>query len=147
IGRHFSAFYTEEDRATGHPARELTIAAATGRYEEEGWRVRSDGGRFWANVVITRLLDEEGRIVGYTKITRDLTDRMHVEEELRRARTDLERRVDERTRDLTAAYRELEAFSYSISHDLRAPLRSMDGFSNAILKIYGDKLDERARDY
>jgi PAS domain S-box-containing protein len=147
IGRHFSVFYTPEDVKSGKAERELDTATREGRFEDHGWRVRKDGTRFWANVVVTLLRGEDGEVRGFSKITRDITDRMHVEEELRRARTDLERRVDERTRDLTAAYRELEAFSYSISHDLRAPLRSMDGFSNAILKIYGDKLDERGRDY
>jgi len=75
IGRHFSVFYPPEDNAAGKPARELEIAAAAGRLEDEGWRVRRDGTLFWANVVITALRDPNGTLLGYTKVTRDLTER------------------------------------------------------------------------
>ena len=75
IGQHFSRFYTEEDVASGHPEKELKIAAREGRYEEDGWRVRKDGTRFWANVVITALKDETGKLVGFGKVTRDVTER------------------------------------------------------------------------
>jgi two-component system sensor histidine kinase/response regulator len=75
IGRHFSAFYRPEDIAAGKPERELAIAAADGRIEDEGWRVRKDGTRFWANVVITALRSSDGALRGYGKITRDLTER------------------------------------------------------------------------
>jgi PAS domain S-box-containing protein len=75
IGRHFSVFYPSEDVAAGKPERELAIAAAEGRMEDEGWRVRQDGTRFWANVVITALRDPDGRLRGYGKVTRDLTER------------------------------------------------------------------------
>ena len=68
-------FYTEEDRARDHPADELRIAARDGRYEEEGWRVRKDGSRFWANVVITAMRDDDGELIGFGKVTRDLTAR------------------------------------------------------------------------
>lgn len=81
IGRHFSQFYTPEDLARGHPEEELAIARVQGRYEEEGWRVRKDGSRFLANVLITALYDENGVLQGYSKITRDETDRRHLEEE------------------------------------------------------------------
>jgi diguanylate cyclase (GGDEF)-like protein/PAS domain S-box-containing protein len=75
IGRHFSVFFLPEDIAAGKPARELALAAAEGRLEDEGWRVRQDGTRFWANVVITALRDPDGTLRGYGKITRDLTER------------------------------------------------------------------------
>ena len=65
VGKHFSIFYSEEDRARDHPAEELRIAAEEGRYEEEGWRVRKDGSRFWANVVITALHGEDGELIGF----------------------------------------------------------------------------------
>ena len=83
IGQHFSRFYTSEAVSSGWPAHELKVAAATGRFEDEGWRVRKDGARFWANVVLTALRDDDGSVRGYLKITRDLTDRKQAEEKLR----------------------------------------------------------------
>ena len=75
VGQHFSIFYPPEDLAAGKPARELADAIRDGRVEDEGWRVRKDGSMFWADVVITTLRDESGAVVGFAKITRDLTDR------------------------------------------------------------------------
>lgn len=83
-GEHFCLFYTEEDRARGHPEFELEEAGRVGRYEEEGWRVHKDGTRFWANVVITPLRDAAGTRVGFAKVTRDLTERKRAEEERER---------------------------------------------------------------
>ncbi|WP_207956732.1 PAS domain S-box protein [Rubrobacter tropicus] len=80
LGRHFSVFYTEEDVERGHPAWELRLAAAEGSYEETGLRVRKDGSRFWASVVITALRSEEGDIRGFAKVTRDITERVEAEE-------------------------------------------------------------------
>src|ERR1700716_41112 len=85
IGRHFSIFYTPEDIARDWPAAELKRATMDGRYEDEGWRVRKDGSRFWANVVITALRDDQGRLLAFSKITRDLTDRRRQEEEVRQS--------------------------------------------------------------
>jgi PAS domain S-box-containing protein len=92
VGRHFSTFYTEDAVASDHPAHELEIAGREGRYEEEGWRVRKDGTLFWANVVITALYADSGELVGFGKVTRDMTERKRNEEELREARAELERR-------------------------------------------------------
>jgi PAS domain S-box-containing protein len=75
VGQHFSGFYPPDAIQEGKPQRELLMAAAQGRYEEEGWRLRKDGSRFWANVVITALRDEAGNLRGYSKITRDMTER------------------------------------------------------------------------
>jgi PAS domain S-box-containing protein len=83
IGKHFSTFYTAEDKLNGKPARELEIAKATGKYEEEGWRVRKNGSLFWANVVITAMYNERNELTGFSKVTRDLTDRRRTEEMLR----------------------------------------------------------------
>ncbi|HEY2496324.1 MAG TPA: response regulator [Candidatus Angelobacter sp.] len=82
VGRHFSCFYPPEELASGFPDRELQTAVEAGRYEEEGWRVRKDGSRFWANVVITPLKDESGTLRGFSKITRDVTERKAAEERL-----------------------------------------------------------------
>jgi PAS domain S-box-containing protein len=97
IGRHFSRFYPKEAIDQGWPAEELRRAAVEGRFEDEGWRVRKDGSRFWANVIITALHDEAGKLRGFSKITRDLTERRRAEEAIRQANAELERRVEERT--------------------------------------------------
>ena len=73
LGQHFSIFYTNEDKVRGHPQGELDMARATGRYEEEGWRVRKDGSRFWASVTITATHDPDGGLEGYGKVVRDRT--------------------------------------------------------------------------
>jgi PAS domain S-box-containing protein len=85
IGQHFSRFYTDEDRAAGLPAHALEIAAKEGRFEREGWRVRKDGSRFWAHVVIDPIRDPSGALIGYAKVTRDLSERREAEEALRAA--------------------------------------------------------------
>src|SRR5689334_8537832 len=81
IGQHMSRFYTPEDLARGLPGKLLAQAVRDGRVEVEGWRVRKDGTRFWADVVITALVDDRGQLMGYAKVTRDLTDRLHRQEE------------------------------------------------------------------
>ncbi|HWI12869.1 MAG TPA: PAS domain S-box protein [Burkholderiales bacterium] len=83
IGKHFSIFYTQDALEKGWPAYELRMASLEGRFEDEGWRVRKDGERFWANVVITALRDEHGKLLGFSKITRDVTERKQHEEALR----------------------------------------------------------------
>jgi PAS domain S-box-containing protein len=85
IGEHYSRFYTEEDRAEGIPARNLQIAAREGRFEREGWRVRKDGTRFMAHVVIDAIRDEYGKVVGFAKVTRDITERVRVQQSLEQA--------------------------------------------------------------
>ena len=264
LGQHFARFFTPEDVAAGRPAAVLHAAAAEERYEEENWRVRKDGSRFWADVVITALRDDRGKLLGFAKVTRDLTERKRAEQALRASeerfrilaatandailsadrhgnityfnpgaerifgfasnevigrpltalmperfreahRTGLARyvatgeaRVIGKTVELAgrrkdgtefplelslatwkhgaevaftaiirdiaarkeaedtlrryasqleAANKELEAFSYSVSHDLRAPLRSLDGFSQALLEDYHDRLDDAGRDF
>jgi PAS domain S-box-containing protein len=122
LGSHVSRFYPPEDAADGKPRRALECAATTGRFEEEGWRMRKDGSRFWAFVVITALRDQGGAIAGFLKITRDLTDRRRAEEALRaevaethrverqlhEANLSLESQVAGRTAQLTAANADLE---------------------------------------
>src|SRR4051812_4737672 len=83
VGRHFSTFYTRDAVDSGWPAHELKVAGAEGRFEDEGWRVRKDGSRFWASVVITALRDDAGKLLGFSKITRDITERKLHEEALR----------------------------------------------------------------
>jgi PAS domain S-box-containing protein len=82
IGKHFSCFYPEEDLRNGKPEWELEVAAKEGRFEDEGWRVRKDGSRFWANVIITAIRDDGGKLIGFGKVTRDFTERMQMERTL-----------------------------------------------------------------
>jgi PAS domain S-box-containing protein len=136
IGQHFSIFYPPEDIAVGKPTIELKSAREEGRFEDDSWRVRKDGSRFWANVVVTPLRDDVGILRGFVKITRDVTEKRKAEQEIVR-----------RSLELEAANKELEAFSYSVSHDLRAPLRAIEGFSQALHEDYHQQLDDTAKDY
>ncbi len=129
VGAHFSRFYSSDDILAGKPEWELEIAASEGRCEDEGWRIRKDGSRFLANVVISRIADAAGNLVGFAKVTRDVTERKRAEAALR------------------AANQELEAFSYSVAHDLRAPLRGVNAFAQLLLDSYGAKLDAEGHDW
>ena len=144
IGQNFSRFYTPEDRAAGLPQEVLATARSTGHYEGEGWRVRKDGSRFWASVVVTAIYDEEeGQLTGFSKVTRDVTERKQLLDQVHRHAQELEIQVRERE----ATNADLEAFCYSVSHDLRAPLRAIEGFASALREDYGDRLDETATNY
>lgn len=140
VGMPISRLYTLEDQACGAPQDELAKARETGSALEERWYVRKDDTRFWASGHTVVLRNAEGLLRGYAKIMRDLTEWKLTEEEL-------ESRVQQRTLELNEAVQELEAFSYSVSHDLRAPLRSIRGFTELALEEAADRLTESEKDY
>ncbi|TXH06280.1 MAG: PAS domain-containing sensor histidine kinase [Nevskiaceae bacterium] len=132
LGRHFSMFYTEDDRRDGRPALALHRARTEGRFEGMGWRLRKDGTPFWAHVFIDLIHDEGGTPIGFAKITRDVTER---------------RAAELRLRELTSSNQELEQFIHIASHDMREPLRKVLAFSDLLLQEEGQQLTEAARGY
>jgi signal transduction histidine kinase len=126
LGQHFSRFFTPEDVAAGKPARELEIAQIRGRFEEESWRVRKDGTRFWANVVITPIRDAANSLVGFVKITRDLTEQRNAQED----------RV--RLAQAQEAIRLRDDFLSIASHELKTPLTALQLQLRSIRSQVGD---------
>ncbi|MFZ5659988.1 MAG: sensor histidine kinase [Pseudomonadota bacterium] len=143
LGRRLDRIFTPEDRRSGVPAQEMESARAAGRASDNRWLLRKDGSRFWASGTLTALRDERGRLRGYAKILRDRTEQKLAEEQLLRLNAQLEQRLAE----IGTLNHELEAFSYSVSHDLRAPLRAIDGFSQILQEDYAERLDDAGQDY
>ena len=135
IGRHFSEFYTAEDKKSGAPNRALSIAAATGRFEAEAWRVRKDGSLFWANVVIDAIHDETGNLIGFAKITRDITERRNAQEALDRAHQQL------------AQAQKMEALGQltgGVAHDFNNLLMVVSGQAQALMRRLTDQKNIRS---
>lgn len=139
IGRHFSTFYGREDIESRKPWRELEIAQKEGRVEDEGWRIKKDGSRFWANVVITALRDESGKLVGYAKVTRDLTERRLAE---LKAVDDARKLSESESANKTKA-----EFLAAMSHELRTPLNAIGGFAQLLsMGVHGPVTDQQRED-
>jgi PAS domain S-box-containing protein len=154
LGESILMLYPEGERRPSLVAEELAEARERGAYYGEVRRQRKDGTLFWAEVTTTPIYDEQGSLRGFAKLTRDITERKIAQEDLQRYAAqlegmhgELEERVRQRTEALQEVNAELNAFAYSVSHDLRAPLRSTQGFAEALLEDYGDRLDETGRDY
>lgn len=136
IGRHFSIFYSLYDIEEKKPERELSIARRVGRAEDEDWRIRKDGTRFWANVVITALYDDDGELSGFAKVTRNLTDRKHQEDNLRDANVALRKQQEELKRLNTSK----DEFISLASHQLRTPATAIKQLLGLVLEGFAGEV-------
>jgi PAS domain S-box-containing protein len=136
IGKHFSIFYPKEAIEKHWPEHELEVAREQGRFEDEGWRIRKDGSRFWANVIITTMRNEDGEVTGFSKITRDLTERRRAEEQMKALAERLQR-----------SNSELERFASVAAHDLQEPLRKIEAFGDRLKLKCDGQLGDQGKDY
>lgn len=155
LGRHFRMFYLPEAQQARRPERELEAASREGRYEEEGWRLRKDGSRFWANVVITAIRDSSGELVGFGKVTRDITERRDLQRERERAAAALaaanaqlaaaNAQLAEANVRLVAAAEDKSQFLAVTAHELRTPIQVISGAAGTLSHHWAELTDaERA---
>ena len=139
IGRHFSVFYPDAAREIGFPDYELEVARDVGRFEDEGWRVRKDGTQFWANVVITALHADDGTLIGFAKVTRDLTER----------RLAQQREVEDARRlaEVEASNRAKTGFLAAMSHELRTPLNAIAGYAQLMQEGIAGPVSHQQQEY
>ncbi|MBA3915270.1 MAG: PAS domain-containing sensor histidine kinase [Acidobacteriales bacterium] len=138
VGSHFSRFFSPEDIRDGKPQQELRVAAEQGRFDAEAWRVRKSGDRFWANIVLTAIKDENGGLIGFVKVTRDFTERMHAQWNLERVNSELAAEVQERK----AAEQKLAASEKSLRELSLHLLRSQDEERRRIGRELHDSLGQ-----
>src|SRR5580692_1883827 len=149
LGQHFSAFYPREDVAGGKPQRILEEAVQRGQSEDEGWRIRKDGSRFWANVVVTALRNAKGNLQGFAKVTRDMTERHGKEEALTKAKERLELRVDQRTTGLAQVNEELRteiSERWRAEEQLRASLDQLRALAARLQSVREEERTSIARE-
>lgn len=136
VGKSFSNFYLPSDRESGLPQRILNDAKQTGKALHEGWRMRKDGSIFWGSIVLTALHDNQKKIIGFSKVTRDLTERKLSEDRLKEYNSQLE-----------FQNRELEQFAYAASHDMKEPLRKIHLYNSSIVENPANILDEKSKEF
>jgi PAS domain S-box-containing protein len=136
VGKHFSCFYLDDDRIAGKPAIAMHDALVNGQAQDEGWRIRKDGRKFWARVTVSRLLDKDGRLLGFSEVTRDRTERRKIELALHEKNVELQRTVE--ARDL---------FLANMSHELRTPLNGVIGFAEFLADEKPGPLSAKQKEY
>jgi PAS domain S-box-containing protein len=136
VGKKFHVFYLPEDQADKRPERLMEQARKTGKATHEGWRVRKDGTTFWGNIVITALHDAQNNIIGYSKVTRDLTERKTAEDKLKQYANELE-----------FQNKELQQFAFAAAHDMKEPIRKVQFYLTSVLEGAGNDLPEKEKTY
>jgi PAS domain S-box-containing protein len=144
IGKHFSIFYLNEDRKKGIPEKLLAEALRNGKAIHEGWRLKKNGSTFWGSVVMTALHNDEGTTIGFTKVTRDLTERKLAEEKFV-ATASL--RLEQKNKQLEGLTEEFSSLAYISAHDLQEPLRKIQTFSGRLMEIEYQNLSDKGKDY
>ena len=142
IGRHFASFYTEEDRKINLPQKLLQLAREKGKAVQQGWRVRKDKSLFWASVVITAVHNKQNDVIGFSKVTHDLTEKKRADDKLKLNALELEQKNIE----LEQINKELQSFTYISSHDLQEPLRKIQTFASLIVDKELNNLSENGKD-
>lgn len=149
LGRHYGVLFdpANPEAGRGDAERMLRLAASRGQHDVQSWHTRKDGTRYWSHSVLIALRDQQGDLQGFAKINRDMTDAKQLDDLMRNINDELEKRVVERTEQLLAANRDLESFSYSVSHDLRSPLRHISSFVSLLEEHLGIQRDETTSRY
>jgi light-regulated signal transduction histidine kinase (bacteriophytochrome) len=149
LGRHYAVLFdrSNPEKGLAKATQTLRLAASRGQHELSDWHTRKDGSQYWSHSLLIALRDDSGELRGFAKINRDMTDAKRLDDLMRNINDELENRVAERTEQLLAANKDLESFSYSVSHDLRSPLRHISSFVSLLDEHLGLQCDEVSARY